>query len=127
MREAFIILVIEEDQEGLASIKSACNTLKTKGVELSITIAPSLAAAHEILQTDAVFDIIIADLDLPESQGIETIKSLQEAALTTPLIATSTFLQKESIRILFRLGAQDYLPKNELDPLHLLRVIYSAV
>jgi len=125
--EKYTILLIEDDQDNLFLLKKAFETLHAKEFEFDVTMAHTFEKAHAILAKTTHFDLIITDLDLSDSKGLDTIRSILEITTAIPIIATSPAADDETIRHLFRLGAQDYLPKNELDPIHLQRVIYSAI
>jgi len=127
MREKFIILVVEEDQNDLFCIQNALESLQPKGIEFATTIATTVEEAAKILTVGDHFDLIITDLYLSDSKGIETIREIQEVCASIPIIAISTSIDEEMVRQIIRLGAQDYLPKNELDPSHLHRVIYASI
>jgi two-component system cell cycle response regulator len=67
------------------------------------------------------FDVILLDLGLPDSQGIETLRKLQRQAWHVPVIVM-TSLDDEAIGIqALREGAQDYLVKGHVDSYGLAR------
>lgn len=127
MTEKFIILLIEAKAIEEASILDAFNQLWHQGIEFEVMAAKTLFDAQQILRAKTHFDLIITELSLPESDAIDMINAIQEEAIGIPIIATSKFTDQELIRQIIRLGAQDFLPFQELDPEHLQRVIYSAI
>lgn len=127
MSEKFIILLIENEQEELACMQNALNDLHAKGIEFSITIAKTVKEATELLADQNEYDLILTDLDLSDSKGLDTIRKIQEASSNIPIIATSSETDEELIRQIIRLGAQDYLPREEIDPAHLHRVIFASI
>ncbi len=73
------------------------------------------------------FDVILLDLGLPDSEGIETLIEVNRIAPNTPIIVL-TGLNNEEIGILaVKRGAQDYLIKKEIDSKLLLRSIRYAI
>jgi diguanylate cyclase (GGDEF)-like protein len=72
-------------------------------------------------------DVILADLNLPDSRGTETVASLQTSYPDVPLIIVSAW-EDEAISVRsVKAGAQDYLVKGHIDGANLHRVIRYAV
>ncbi len=127
MNEKFLLLLIEDQQDDLTTIQDALNSLLEKGIEFSITIAKTIKEATHLLENQEEYDLILTDLNLSDSHGLETIQKIHEASSTIPIIATSATADEELVREIIRVGAQDYLPKEELDPQHLHRMIYASI
>jgi PAS domain S-box-containing protein len=73
------------------------------------------------------FDVIIIDLSLPDSGGIETFKAVYQAAREIPIIVL-TGLEDESLGIsTVKLGAQDFLIKGKLSAKTLRRSINYSI
>jgi signal transduction histidine kinase len=73
------------------------------------------------------FDIILTDLSLPGSSGIDTFLAVQAAAPNIP-IAVMTGLDDHELGLqLVKEGAQDFLPKDELGPMFLMRSLLHAI
>ncbi len=73
------------------------------------------------------FDVILLDLGLPDSDGIETLIEVNKKVSNTPIIVL-TGLNNEEIGILaVKKGAQDYLIKKEIDSKLLTRSISYAI
>jgi len=72
-------------------------------------------------------DVILADLNLPDSRGTHTVASLQTAYPEIPLIIVSAW-EDEAISLRsVKAGAQDYLVKGHIDGANLHRVIRYAI
>lgn len=72
------------------------------------------------------FDIILLDLSLPDSFGLDTISRFREAHPDIPIVVL-TGLDDEAIGLeALRQGAQDYLIKGEFNDHLLKRVIYYS-
>lgn len=85
-----------------------------------------LAAAMDLLRVQP-FDLVLLDLCLPDSQGLETLNRLQSYAVWIPIVVL-TGLDNESLGVqAVRAGAQDYLVKGKLDGERLVRVLRYAV
>ena len=73
------------------------------------------------------FDIILVDLGLPDSVGLESFKAILETHPSIPIIIL-TGLANEEIGIqAIKLGAQDYLVKGEFNGKLLVRAIQYAI
>jgi len=72
-------------------------------------------------------DVILADLNLPDSRGTHTVASLQNAYPDIPLVIVSAW-EDEGISLRsVAAGAQDYLVKGHIDGANLHRVIRYAI
>ncbi len=76
---------------------------------------------------DLIPDVILADLNLPDSRGTDTIASLQTSYPDIPLVIVSAW-EDEAISLRsVKAGAQDYLVKGHIDGANLHRVIRYAI
>ncbi len=90
---------------------------------LSVT---RLAAALELLERERI-DVILLDLGLPDSVGLETLSRILKAAPKGATVVLTGLDDHRAGLGAIRMGAQDYLPKDELTPDLLIRtVLYSA-
>ena len=72
-------------------------------------------------------DVILADLNLPDSRGTDTVASLQTSYPDIPLVIVSSW-EDEAISLRsVKAGAQDYLVKGHIDGANLHRVIRYAI
>jgi DNA-binding NarL/FixJ family response regulator len=73
------------------------------------------------------FDVVLLDLGLPDSQGLETFAKVQALASATPIVIL-TGLDDENLSLqAVRAGAQDYLPKAYIDGYIVTRAIRYAI
>jgi diguanylate cyclase (GGDEF)-like protein/PAS domain S-box-containing protein len=72
-------------------------------------------------------DLILADLGLPDSQGIATFEQLYSAAPDTPILILAPHNDQRSAEEAIARGAYDYLSKRYLDEWTLPRVLRSAM
>ncbi|MFA5455333.1 MAG: response regulator transcription factor [Sulfurimonas sp.] len=76
----------------------------------SVTLARSGDEAAE-RSYESRFDLYIFDINVPDINGIELLKSLREADDKTPAIFISALIDLGSISKAFAVGAEDYIKK----------------
>jgi signal transduction histidine kinase len=118
------ILLVEDNpgdarlvQEFLAEIGSPTGEL---------THAMRLSEAQDALARGGV-DLLLLDLDLPDSTGLATLTSLAAATVDVPVVVLTGMEDGDVAVEALRLGAQDYLVKQRLEPADLERSIRYAV
>jgi sigma-B regulation protein RsbU (phosphoserine phosphatase) len=102
--------------------------------EMLAEAGPSFSMEHVRKASEAAqrlsqghVDIVMSDLSLPDSQGMETFTALHNAAPNVPLIVLSG-LDDETLAVeTVRRGAQDYLVKGRADTHMLIRAIRYAI
>ncbi|WP_247731427.1 bacterio-opsin activator domain-containing protein [Halovivax limisalsi] len=88
--------------------------------------ADRLAAGLDRLD-DASIDVVLLDLGLPDSRGIETLEAVLAETRELPIVVL-TGLDDERVGVeAVQQGAQEYLVKNELTPKLLGRSIRHAI
>jgi two-component system sensor histidine kinase UhpB len=106
------VLVVEDDRVNFMLLEKLL--LKSELPVEEIESAPTLEAALEITE-DHDFDIIFLDLNLPDSNGLETItKTHKKCPDTAIIVVTGAYddnLGPETIHC----GAQEYLRKGKYD------------
>jgi PAS domain S-box-containing protein len=85
-----------------------------------------LDSALERLRQET-FDVVLLDLGLPDSQGMETLTRAQEASGGAPIVVLTGLDDERFALEAMRAGAQDYLVKGGFDSELLLRTIRYAV
>src|SRR5215212_4456175 len=88
--------------------------------------AETLAAGLDRLRRGGI-DLILLDLSLPDSDGIETFIRIIEAAPEVPVIVMSGLSDVALAIETVQLGAQDYLVKGHVDNHLLLRSMQYAI
>lgn len=76
--------------------------------------AESLAAAIDVLNQESV-DVVLSDLMVPDSRGVDTIATLVEHAPSVPIIALTSYDEDVAGTRAIQAGAQDYLVKGRID------------
>jgi PAS domain S-box-containing protein len=96
------------------------------GASYTLSVSEDLHTGLEQIQQHH-FDIIIADLSLPDSDGLDTFKKIHEHAPDIPTIVL-TGLEDESVGInAMKFGAQDFLIKGNIKGKGLKRSIDYSI
>ena len=123
--EAAIRVLLVEDNPGDARLVEILLS-EVAAPRFGITHAERLDEAIEHL-SDTEFDVILLDLSLPDSGGLETLSRTRAAAPHTPMVVLSGRDDEETaLRALLR-GAQDYLVKGRGSGNTLARVIRYSI
>jgi signal transduction histidine kinase len=73
------------------------------------------------------FSVILLDLHLPDSQGLETLQRLSAAARASPIIVMTGLDDRDLALDAVHEGAQDYLVKGQVDAETIGRAIHHAI
>ena len=96
---------------------------------------PSFVAIHEVtltgalerIEISATFDVVLADLNLPDSRGLETLSRLQVAAPSLSIVVMTGLDDPDFAEQALVAGAQDYLVKSETSERAVVRSIRYAI
>ncbi len=91
-----------------------------------LTCAESLAEGLRQL-ADNKFDVVLLDLTLPDSHGLDTFLELRAAASPMPTVIYTSVDDEELSLSALRLGAADYLVKGEVSAKWLARSLTYAI
>ena len=94
--------------------------------ETDLTHVESLDSALGTLASTA-YDLVFLDLGLPESSGIETLERVDPVVRATPIVVLTGLDDSETAMAAIQQGAQDYLPKDDIDTGTLWRSLRYAV
>lgn len=94
--------------------------------QFEITAVHRLADGLKFL-SDRSFDLILLDLWLPDSQGLETLKQAKDTVPTLPIIVLTSINDRALAIEAVRQDAQDYLVKGQFDGELLVRAINYAI
>lgn len=124
MRQKAIHALLVEDNAGdVDLIRLALSRAET---QVEVTVASTLEQACQALKEQS-WDVLLADLSLPDSHGLQTVADLHRAASQTPLVVLTSLASDETAMQALEKGAQDYLVKDEVTAEMLDRAIQYAV
>jgi signal transduction histidine kinase/DNA-binding response OmpR family regulator len=105
LEKEYDILLVEDNQDMQNHIE---NLLE----EYSILFADNGSVAMNLLEKkDLSFHLIITDYMMPEMNGLEFIRMLQDVKIDTPVIVLSALSDQFKKQELFELGIYDYIHK----------------
>ena len=117
-------VLLVEDNPADARLVREMLTESHRPVELIHAVR--LRDALECLRTQS-FSAILLDLNLPDSQGMNTFLRARAEAMHAPILVLTGVADEEVAARAVREGAQDYLVKAEVDGPLLYRSIRYAV
>jgi len=118
------ILLIEDNPGDRRLIREML--AEAGNVTFDVQYADHLRAATEYLGQNGV-EVILLDLGLPDSQGLETLRKVYAQASEMPIVVL-TGLNDEMVGVqAINEGAQDYLIKGQVDTQLLRRTIRYAI
>lgn len=118
------ILVVEDSAIDYRIIKGHLEN--AKGIDFHIAHAERLADGLERLAQENI-DIVLLDLMLPDSQGLETVRGVRTAAPGVPIVVLTGAEDERTAFAAMRQGAQDYLIKREVSTNLLVRSARYAI
>lgn len=118
------LLAVEDDPSLSFVLEEAL--AHTREAEIDATMASSLAQALRQLESGS-FQLVLLDLSLPDSDGIETLSRVRERQPEVPIVVLTGNDDPELARRIVELGVDDYLLKGEVGSHRLIEAIRTAV
>ena len=119
-------LLLVEDTRSDARVVGAC-LLSSQPNHYVIAEAVNLQQALAHLEREEV-DVILLDLTLPDSSGLDTLTRVHEAAAGVPIVVLTGLGDEDDLAMrCIAAGAQDFLCKSEMTPHTLRRVLGYAL
>ncbi len=119
------VLVVEDNpgdalliEEMLKEVNSS-NPFETKSVAL-------LSEALKLLNSEE-FQVVLLDLNLPDSNGFDTFNTINNLGGNYPIIILTGISNEDLGHTIVRMGAQDYLQKGSVDSELLSRTIRYSI
>jgi signal transduction histidine kinase len=117
-------LLIEDNPADVVLIRAMLHDAASVRFELRCT--DRLAAGLSEIARETP-DVILLDLSLPDSQGIETFARVYGEAPQVPILALTGLADEAMAAAAVGQGAQDYLVKGDVDPQGLARAVRYAI
>jgi two-component system sensor histidine kinase UhpB len=124
MVEPINILLIEDNPGDVRLVQEIFKNVKD--LQFNIFVVNRLSEGLKQIVTKTIH-VILLDLNLPDSEGLDTFRKTQRFAINIPVVILSVLSNKELIYTALLEGAQDYLIKGEYESEALVRVIKYAM
>lgn len=118
------VLLIEDNEDDAILIQEMLAEKKDVGIVLEWV--DRLSSGLTELVSGKV-DLVLLDLSLPDSHGLETFETVQSCAQDVPIVVLTGLDDEAMANQAVRRGAQDYLVKGRLDSYLLARAARYAV
>jgi len=119
------VLLVEDDLQDARLLRDKL-ALAAPG-RFNVIHCDHLAPALDRLLLGEIFDAVLLDLSLPDSEGLETFTKLHDHAPSTPILIMTGFDDQKTATGAVRSGAQDYLIKGHADGDLIRRSIEYAI
>jgi len=118
------LLIVEDNPGDVLLIKEYLSD--RQDARYDITEADTLEAAIGLI-ANREFDVILLDLTLPDSMGLDTVRTVMTTSPDTAVIVLTGLQDENTALQAVRYGAQDYLEKQFLTPAMLYKSIIYAI
>lgn len=128
-RQPIKVLLIEDNEADAHLVRALLARTRQVGWDLppfDLAWVDRLAAGMDRLDQDE-FDVLLTDLDLPDSPALETFTRLRSHAPHMPIVVLTGHEDPELARRTVRAGAQDYLFKRVLSSSLLAYALLHAI
>ncbi|WP_420628825.1 diguanylate cyclase domain-containing protein [Candidatus Leptofilum sp.] len=124
MSDALTLLLIEDSPLYIKLL----HKIIQQGPTTSYTIksVETLQDAFRVLSKNKI-DVILLDLSLPDSNGLDTFTKVNEKAAHLPIVILSGLDDEQVALKTVQLGAQDYLVKGQFNGRYLNRILHYAI
>lgn len=117
-------LLLEDDSDHIELFLA--NLELTSYHNAAVDQCDSLEGGLEML-ADTAYDLIFADLSLRDSTVISTLGRLKELSVQAPVVVVTSLDDKETLLDIIQKGADDCIPKSELNGFALERCIHYNI
>ena len=119
-----VILLVEDNLDDALLLQRSLKDVP--GFPHTFIETDRLSQAVALLQAQRV-DIVLLDLSLPDTRGLEGLHRLHAVAPQVPVVVLSGLGDDELMTSAIHSGAQDYLVKGEANPRAIIRSIRYAI
>jgi PAS domain S-box-containing protein len=124
MDDAIKILLLEDNAGDVLLLRETLRTVSE--FEYELQDAPTLEDGQRLF-AGSPFDIVLLDLSLPDSRGMDTVSGARQFAPELPIVVLTNLDDEGQGIEAIRMGVQDYLVKGQVDGRMLARTIRYAI
>lgn len=117
------VLLVEDTEDDMMLVRAH---LRSDG-RFQLQHVDTLQSACDTLRNGEASEVVILDLNLPDSSGLATFKRLNDLFPHIPIVILSGQDDEEVAIEAVGSGAQDYVPKSAIDAQILVRMLLYAI
>ena len=122
----FLKILLVEDSP--ADSRLLWEMLRDSAIKGRFALDPAVTLKEAISHLSSrKFDLVLLDLMLPDSAGLDTFRAVHKACPDVPVVLLTGLSDENLAARAVREGAQDYLVKGQVDPAALVRSMRYAV
>ena len=118
------ILIVEDDASVVKFMRRAFESVQNP--KFDVVHAGSIKAATDLLK-EWRHDLVLLDLGLPDSTGLNGLERLLKAAPESPIVIMTGAGDDEIAAKAVELGAEDFLQKGQVDFKRIFRTVLFAI
>ncbi|MBI4677420.1 MAG: response regulator [Elusimicrobia bacterium] len=126
MTEPIRVLLVEDEPECGLMMEAFLRSASRTAFEYALDRAETLKAGLNLLARKR-YDVVLLDLGLPDSRGLDTLRHAKARAPGVPIVVLTGLRDEGLGRKAIAEGAQDFLPKGDFDSEALRRVVCFTV
>jgi DNA-binding NtrC family response regulator len=123
--KAISVLLVDDDPSFARVFQDSL--LKARGIGFRITLKTTIDDALAAIKADPLFDIIVTDFALPDSNGLDFCLRLNQMEQTIPVVMISSTKDIKLAVEVMKLGVEDFLVKDELNEAHVPRMLVNIL
>jgi DNA-binding NtrC family response regulator len=116
------ILIVDDEASGRYPLKRILGKLGDVEILEAASVESALAAVEKSSPDLLLLDIRLSE-DPRDRGGLEILRRVRASGRQTPAVMVTSMTEFAEVREAMRLGAQDYVPKDELCPEMLLPIV----
>ena len=118
------VLVVEDNPGDVFLVEEMLRSVSEHRIEL---FSANRVSRVGVLLREVSVDAILLDLGLPDSNGLETLRSIHEVCGEIPIVVLSSQEDEQLAVTALQIGAQDFLVKGTFNGHILTRSIFYAI
>jgi diguanylate cyclase (GGDEF)-like protein len=123
--ETISVLLIEDDPDNILLIQEML--AEDNYSKFTVKCAGELSTGLKCLNEEKNIDVVLLDLSLPDSQGIDTLTRVLNFTSEVPIVVLTNYDNEMFAIKAVQKGAQDYLIKGSIDNNLLVRTIRHSI
>ncbi|MBI2341620.1 MAG: hybrid sensor histidine kinase/response regulator [Deltaproteobacteria bacterium] len=120
------VLLVEDSPADIGFIKKAFSEPISYSYSFSLKTTTTLEEAIKLLEENGI-DVVLLDLSLSNSAGIETFRKIHNQFPELPVVVLTAALDDSLATGTLKEGAQSYIVKKDVTPACLIRTIFDSI